>query len=266
MNMTDQEFSDWFTLASGLRPIEQLCIVDLLKQAPGLKLTEIVPDRLVGEEKCFRTSRFIERHFREILYAYCDCCNQLASPFPQRQQQARSIAKTLAPLLITTLHVQAGIAIAISVWLLSAALESWCSEYGCKPLSGNGTYKIEPYGKRDDPFSSSVDIKISGVFSASYYPEISKKVKDPKYPLPAHIIEVYVRTRADVTFHPNSPGQLSAINSHLHDIHWHDFEFVDQQTSKTLSGIVDIFSIPPTGNLPPTGIHFQAKQDHLSLS
>jgi hypothetical protein len=197
-----------------------------------MTLANIIPDRIVGERKCYETNKWVEENFRKALRAYCDFFTRLGGV-----KETQDLVKQLVPIIAAAVDLKIGPAVGFCFWALGAGLNSWCGKNATREFDGEGNY-IAYYGSgSDSDFPDAYQpATITGIFNLTYIPPVFETIKDNKYPLPVHKIEIYARAEINGFFAPSSNIDLDDIVQRFSTRDGHEFEFNDVRAKKSIKG------------------------------
>jgi hypothetical protein len=159
----------------------------------------------------------------------------------------------LATLIMATANVSMAPAVAFAAWALQSSLTLWCRQYGEIHLGGEGSYEIDPYAHYDGDFLfPDTPQTLAGAYSVSYYPAITQIVRDPRYTLSLHQIDIKVPARAEGHFVPSSRSSMDTISEYCDSKHKHRFSFSDTLSRRNLKGVIGVEKL----RLSPSDVGF----------
>lgn len=251
------EIQGWVDFATALRPLEQLSLIGLLEMQPNLTPVAIQRERIVGEEKCDRASKWITTKFRELLHAYCRFCAQVAMPVGGKPGNTTELIAAAASLLMATQGIAMAPAVAFAAWAVQSGVKLWCTQFGVRELDGDGSYTVVPYanyGGDFDPVGEPQDFR--GRFEVNFYPAIQRFIRDPRYTHRLHEVKIDSPARAEGCFVPFETSCLLQIADHHEPKHEHRVRFRDTRTSGEFTAV----NAPDNLEFRPEELRFQAAE------
>jgi hypothetical protein len=230
----------WINLAVTLRPLEQLALIGLVKIDPDLTPRDIDVSRIVGEKKCAQAGDWVNKRFREMLQCYCAFCSKISKPVGGGSATTTALIAALATALMKLGDITLVPAVAFAAWALQSGIKLWCDQYGQMQLDGKGEYFINPDIYTDSDLPPNPPQILKGNYSVTFYPAITKVVKDPRYKHPTHRVNIQVPARAEGYFIPSGGSAMAAIAAYCDSEHQHRFSFVDTVTGRGLYGEISV--------------------------
>jgi hypothetical protein len=218
----------WISFCETLSPYENFALIGLLFLRPHPPISILPTSEIVTQENARAAEKWSESRFRQILLFYCENYKKRETEAAFALIEKSEAVKNLVPLLVSTLAVPVGIAVAFLFWAMAKSLDDWCQRYSTRKFNGKGKYTGNfPEGEVD------------GFFDVTFLPPIFQFVEDPEaYPLEGYKIQVKVEAEVDGKLKVPTAKESNSIQFNSTGEQRHAFSFADTKTSSKLSGRV----------------------------
>jgi hypothetical protein len=224
----EASLDEWVSFCEHLTPYQNFALIGFLFLRPQPPLSILATSDIVNEENARGAEKWSESRFRQLLLFYCDKYKKPEALAAAALIDKANVVKALVPLLVSTLAVPVGIAVAFLFWALGKSLDDWCQKYAQKNYNGTGKY-IGDFPEKE----------IDGFFDVTYLPPIIELVDDPAaYPLKGYKIKIIVESETDGRIKVPTSEELNSIQFHFTYDKSHSFNFTDTQSNIRLSGKV----------------------------
>ena len=218
----------WVRFCEHLTPYENYALLGLLFLRPHPPLSILATADVVSEENARSAEKWSESRFRQLLLFYCDKYKTPGSQAAAALVDKADLVKTIVPLLVSTLAVPVGVAVAFFFWALGTSLDDWCQKYSQRKYNGKGKY-----------LGNFPEKEIEGFFEVTHLPQIIELVEDPAaYPLEGYKIKIIVESETDGRIKVATQKELESIQFSFTYNKSHSFHFRDTQSSMSIGGQV----------------------------
>ena len=130
----------WSSFCANLTPYRNFALIGSLFLRPHPPLSILPTSEIVTRENARAAEKWSESHFRQLLLFYCERYKKKETKATLALLDKSEAVKKFAPLLVSTLAVPLGIAVAFLFWAVGRGLDDWCRKYSQRKLNGKGEY------------------------------------------------------------------------------------------------------------------------------
>jgi hypothetical protein len=123
---------EWITFCENLTPYQNFALIGLLSSRPHPFLSILATSEIVTEENARLAEKWSQSRFRQLLLFYCDNYQKPKAKAAAALIDKADVIKSIIPLLVLTLAVPIGIAVAFLHWASAQILDDWCQKYSRK--------------------------------------------------------------------------------------------------------------------------------------